>query len=105
MHLIVYILVVVQHHALIYTFKLFLYSQAKFQHALVADTTTIREDTTDQKTPILQGVCRAMHTSLYFTSSLQQRAVYVTPLMYVLAWLAVPSGLDVPLEGTYTCGK
>jgi len=85
MHLIVYILVLVQHHALIYTFKLFLYSQVKFQHALVVVTTTIREDTTDQRTLILEGVYRAMHTSLYFTSSLQQTAVYVTPLMYVLA--------------------
>jgi len=82
MHLIVYVLV--QHHALIYTLKLFLYSQAKFQHVLVADTTTIREDTTRHKTLILEGVYRAMHTSLYFKSALQQRAVYVTPLMYVL---------------------
>ena len=82
-----------------------MYSQAKFQHVLVADTTTIRKDTTDQKTPILEGVYRAIHTSLFFTSPLQQRAVYVTPLMYVLACLAIPSGLEVPLEGAYTCAN
>jgi len=46
MHPIFYTLV--QYHALIYTFELFMYSQAKFQHVLVADTTTIRKDTTDQ---------------------------------------------------------
>jgi hypothetical protein len=103
MHLIVYILV--QYHTLIYTLELFLYSQAKFQHVLVADTTTIREDNTNQKTPILEGVYRAMHTSLFFTSPLQQRAVYVTPLLYVLVWLAVPSGLEVPLEGAYICAN
>jgi hypothetical protein len=93
MHLIVYILV--QYHALIYALKQFLCSQAKFQHVLLADTTTIREDTTDQKTSMLEGVYRAMHTSLFFMPPLQQRAVYVRPLMYVLAWLA--------LKGAYTC--
>jgi hypothetical protein len=88
MHLIVYILV--QYHALIYTLKLrvFLYSQAKFQHVLVLDTTIIREDTTDQKTPILEGVYHALHMSLYFTSPLQQRAVcHTSSCMYWRGWL------------------
>jgi len=71
----------------------------------VADTTTIREDTTDQKTLMLEGVYHFMHTSLFFMSPLQQRAVYVRPLMYVLALLAVPSGLEVPLKGAYTCAN
>jgi len=35
----------------------YLYSQAKFRHISVADTTTVREDnTTDQKTPLLPAV-------------------------------------------------
>ena len=95
MPLIVYSLV--QHYTLICTLKLYLYSQAKFWHVSVADTTIIREDnTTDQKTPLLPGVCCAMHTLSFY-----HRAVM--PIMYVLAWLAVLSGLEVSLEGAYAC--
>jgi len=63
MHLIVYILV--QYHTLIYTLEKFLCSQAKFQHVLVADTITIREDITDQKTLMLEGVYHVIHTTIF----------------------------------------
>jgi hypothetical protein len=50
---------------------------------VVATTISREHNTTDQKTLLLEGVYLEMHTSLYFGSPLQHRAIYVTPPMYV----------------------
>jgi hypothetical protein len=75
----------------------YLYSQAIFWHVLVAATPVIREgNAIDRKTLLLEGVYLVVHTSLYFTSPLQHRAVYVSPTHKV--WYCVWHILNIKWE-------
>jgi len=84
----------------------YLNSQAKFRHVSVSATTIIIsvDNTTDQKHSCRR--CLSFHTHIaIFRVHLQHRTVYVTLPTYVSVWWAVPSGLEVPLEGSYACAN